>query len=167
MLITEFRFNNRYNLCYDNSSLWYCDAKLWHNSASTLANKMVCFLTAPSHYLNSCWFFINGVLWQLPNSNIPANAQDFNMWNEFENNIFKITITFPRGNELFGLSHASFDLQIVLITCWNIEPTFHYGGVMISAMTFQNTGVSVVYSHPAVVVSSCGEFSWQLAFTSF
>ena len=37
-----------------------CAALMWgHRSGSTLARVMACCLTAPSHYLNQCWLFIN------------------------------------------------------------------------------------------------------------
>ena len=49
----RFRFN----------SLWPSDAMWWHRSKSTSDQVMPCFLTAPSHYLNQCWFIIGAVLW--------------------------------------------------------------------------------------------------------
>ena len=46
------------------NSLWPIDA-VWHyRSGSTLAQVMVCCLTAPSHYLNQCWLVISKVQWQ-------------------------------------------------------------------------------------------------------
>ena len=33
----------------------------WHRSGSTLVHIMACCLTAPSHYLNQCWFIISKV----------------------------------------------------------------------------------------------------------
>ena len=43
--------------------LWINSIKLiiwWHRSRPTLAHVMVWCLTAPSHYLNQCWFIISG-----------------------------------------------------------------------------------------------------------
>ena len=37
------------------NSLWHSDAIWQLRSGSTLAQSMVCCLTAPSHYLNRCW----------------------------------------------------------------------------------------------------------------
>ena len=38
------------------SWVWPSDAIWWHRYGSTLAQVIACFLTAPSHYLNQCWF---------------------------------------------------------------------------------------------------------------
>ena len=35
----------------------------WNKSRWTLAQVMVCCLTAPSHYLNQCWLIINKIHW--------------------------------------------------------------------------------------------------------
>ena len=40
---------------------WSSDTKRLQRSASTLAQVMACFLTAPSHYLNQCRFIISKV----------------------------------------------------------------------------------------------------------
>ena len=40
------------------NSMWPRDA-IWWLSGSTLAQEMVCCLTAPSHYLNQCWVIIS------------------------------------------------------------------------------------------------------------
>ena len=47
-------------------SLWPSDAKWWQRHVSTLAQVMVCFLMAPSHYLSQCWLIISKVQWQSP-----------------------------------------------------------------------------------------------------
>ena len=39
-------------------SLWPNDAIWWQSSGSTWAQVMACCLTAPSHYLDQCWFII-------------------------------------------------------------------------------------------------------------
>ena len=38
--------------------LWPSDAIWWHRSGSASAQVMACCLTAPSYYLNQCWFII-------------------------------------------------------------------------------------------------------------
>ena len=45
------------------NSLRPSDAIWRHRSGSTLAQVMVCCLTAPSHYLNQCWLVISEVQW--------------------------------------------------------------------------------------------------------
>ena len=42
------------------NSLWPAEAIWRHRSGSTLPQVMACCLTAPSHYLNQCWFIISG-----------------------------------------------------------------------------------------------------------
>ena len=44
------------------NSLWPGDAIWRHGTRSTLAQVMVCCLTAPSHYLNQCWLSLVGSL---------------------------------------------------------------------------------------------------------
>ena len=46
---------------------------------------MACCLTAPSHYLNQCWFLFLEVLWHSPESDFTANTQAFILYNEIEN----------------------------------------------------------------------------------
>ena len=45
------------------NSLWSNDAIWQHRSGSTMVQVMVCFLTAPSHYMNRCLVLISEVLW--------------------------------------------------------------------------------------------------------
>ena len=56
-------------LCYQLNSLWPSDAIWRQRSGSTLAQVMACCLTAPSHYLNLCWFIISKVQWHPSESN--------------------------------------------------------------------------------------------------
>ena len=44
------------------NSLWPSDNIWRHRTGSTLAQVMVCCLTAPSHYLNQCWLIISKAL---------------------------------------------------------------------------------------------------------
>ena len=85
------------------NSLWPSDAIWRHRSGSTLVQIMVCCLTAPSHYLNQCWLIISEVLWHSPEGNFTWNAQDMYPWREFENCLFKITSTSPRGQSVNAL----------------------------------------------------------------
>ena len=49
---------------------------IWqHRSGSTLAQVMVCCLTAPSHYPIQCRPLISKVLWHSPESNFKASAR--------------------------------------------------------------------------------------------
>ena len=56
------------------NSLWSSDAILRHRSESTLAQRMACCLTAPSHYLNQCWLFINEVQQHSSDSNFTTDT---------------------------------------------------------------------------------------------
>ena len=62
------------------NSLWPSDAIWQHRSRSTLAEVMVCCLTAAVHYLNQYWRIISEVLWHSPESNFTGNAQDIYPW---------------------------------------------------------------------------------------
>ena len=73
---------------------------------STLVQIMACCLTAPSHYLNQCWRRISQVLWHSLKSNFTASAQTTIMCNEQLVDIFKITITSPRG-QCVNVQHIS------------------------------------------------------------
>ena len=65
---------------------------MWrHRSALTLAQIMACSLTAPSHYLNTCWFVISEVLWHSSESSFARNEQDI-----YENYSYKMAATSPR-----------------------------------------------------------------------
>ena len=66
-------------------------------SGSTLAHVMACFLMAPSHYLNQCWFIISKVQWHSYQGNFTRDASAINHLNPFENYIFQILFKFPRG----------------------------------------------------------------------
>ena len=55
-------------------TLWPSDAIWRHRSGSTLAQVMACCLTAPSHYLNQCWLFINEVQWHTSDSNFTMDT---------------------------------------------------------------------------------------------
>ena len=66
--------------------LWPSGGKWRHISGSTLAQVMVCCLTAPSHYLDHCCLIIiSDVLWQSPEGNITWKVQRSLMW------VWKIT----------------------------------------------------------------------------
>ena len=79
----------RYESMLSINSLWPTDAIFRHRSMSTLAQIMVCRLTAPNHYLNQYWLIINGVLWHSPKINFQGSAHCVNFYNEFEKCICK------------------------------------------------------------------------------
>ena len=88
--------------------LWLSDAIWRHRSGSTLAHAMACCLPAPSHYLNQCWFLIDEVLWHSFESNFIVSAKATMLYNEVQNDTFKITATSPRGqwvNLVVGCKH--------------------------------------------------------------
>ena len=63
---------------------------------------MACYLMAPSHYLNRCWFITSRVLWNSPNGNTLENAHENNHYNVFENETFEIK-DFNDTNIILGI----------------------------------------------------------------
>ena len=62
--------------------------------------EMACCLMAQSHYQNQCWLLISQILWHSYENNFAVSAQSTIPYNEFENSIFRITPTSPRGQGL-------------------------------------------------------------------
>ena len=62
---------------------------------------VICYLTAPSHWLVQYWFLIIGVLWHSPDRTFTANDRAAILYNEFENDTFKITATAIIWNNKF------------------------------------------------------------------
>ena len=60
-------------------------------SVSTLVQVMVCYMTTSSHYLKQSWFHIS------EGFTLEQFYQGSVLYNDFENHIFKITATFPKG----------------------------------------------------------------------
>ena len=58
---------------------------------------MDCCQASPSHYLNQFWLLIINFLWHPHESNFMASTQATILYNEFENCIFRISTTSPRG----------------------------------------------------------------------
>ena len=77
--------------------MWPIDTIWWHRCRSSLAHVMACWQLAPSHYLNQCWLIISEVLWHSPEGNFIGNYQDIYSRYEFENYLFTITATSPKG----------------------------------------------------------------------
>ena len=63
------------SFCY---SLWPNDTIWWQRSGSTLAQVMACFLMAPSHFLNQCWFTISKVYWHSSANNFTTDTSAIN-----------------------------------------------------------------------------------------
>ena len=71
---------------------------IWQSwTLSTLFQVIAWCLMAPSYYLNQHWLVVNGILWHLSETNLTANSQDINSWNEFENHTCKSTSTSLRN----------------------------------------------------------------------
>ena len=85
-----------------------CDTIWWHRTVSASVQVMVCCLTAPSLYLNPCWFLISEVLWHLSQNNFIASAQVSFL---LQASKFQIECTCPSGK------------WIVKITCPNVPFT--------------------------------------------
>ena len=79
------------------NSLWPSDAIWQQASMSTLVQVMACCLTAPSHYLNKCWFIFSKVQWHSVEGNLTRDSSPFNHKNKLENYLSKILLKFPRG----------------------------------------------------------------------
>ena len=75
--------------------LWPSDAIRRHRSGSILAEVMVCYLMAPSHYLNQCWLSISKVLCHSAEG-IMIRSDDTNQQNKIENCIFNISSRYLR-----------------------------------------------------------------------
>ena len=83
------------------NSLWPSDAIWWHKSLSTLAQVMVCCLSAPNHNLNQCWLVIKDVLWHSWESNFTRSAYELNLLNMCsEITLLKSIPHLPGANEL-------------------------------------------------------------------
>ena len=72
------------------NSLWPSDTIWRQRSGSKLAQVMACCLTAPSPYLNQCWFIISKVEWHSYYDNFTRYASTINHQNLFENYMYKI-----------------------------------------------------------------------------
>ena len=70
------------------NSLWPTDSLWQQKSGSTLAPVMACCLTAPSHYLNQCWFPLM-VLCRFESNSI-VSSPCTRLYNEFENSVSKM-----------------------------------------------------------------------------
>ena len=67
---------------------------------STLAQVMACCLTAPSHYLNQCWFSIKYVLWHSPESNSIRSAHEHNIC--LKMSLLKLLLLLSGANKLIN-----------------------------------------------------------------
>ena len=86
-----FWFRWQFNLLGPSDTIW-----CW-KSWSTLVQVMACCLTAPSHYLNSCWLIISKVLWHSSDDIIIRRFEDTNQSSYIEYYIFKITTRWVDG----------------------------------------------------------------------
>ena len=71
-----------------------------YRSGSTLAQVMVCCLTAPSHYLNQCWLIITKVQGYLAEGNFPRDTLSSITTIGLKINYLKFHIHLPGTNEL-------------------------------------------------------------------
>ena len=85
--------NNKANDCYV-SSLTHCGivTAIWqHRSGLILAQVMACCLTAPSHYLNQCWFTILKVQWHSSEQFYKRHLCQKIAWNYLSKTFFRST----------------------------------------------------------------------------
>ena len=134
---------------------------------------MACCLTAPSHYLNQCWFIINCILWQLPDNNLTGNAQDITPWNKFEHHNLKITHTSPMEQWVnsIPLSHIEWDIiclkNIVFpehpLVTWRWMPVPVYSSnlkhLVYKLQKVQNTYYQIISAHYFDIMSTYSIFN--------
>ena len=99
------------------NSLWPSDAIWQQRSGSTLTQVMACCLTAPSHYLNSCWQIISEVQWHSHKRNFTRNVSTINHYNPFENYISKISFKFPRGQ---WVNPSPCGTRFIMVCYWSL-----------------------------------------------
>ena len=85
------------------NSLRPSDAIWRQRSGSTLAQVMACCLTAPSHYLNQCWFIISKVLWHPSEDNFVRDTPARFTKISLKITYLKLNWNFPGANELTRL----------------------------------------------------------------
>ena len=86
-------------------SLWPSDGIWQHRTWPTLAQVMVCCLTAPSHYLNQCWLIIGKVQSHSSGNHFTKDISAINHWSLFKITCLECHSNFPGANEL---KHATF-----------------------------------------------------------
>ena len=81
------------------NTLCSSDTMWWHRSVSTLAQVMAWCLTAPSHYLNQCWFLINFLRFFVINLGAISQwvAKLLFCIKILKVILFKVSTIFPRG----------------------------------------------------------------------
>ena len=99
-LVCSWQVNIEFN------SLWPSDAIWLRRSSSTLVHAMACCLTAPSHYLNQCWWIIRGVLWLSPETNFTRSAHEFKSITHVRR------LYFLNYNTWFSYTHGRYCLEI-------------------------------------------------------
>ena len=75
------------NPIYKTSDNMICSLvmSIWqHRTGSILAQVMVCFLMAPTHYLNKCWLLSGEAAWHSTESNFIPNTQATILYNKLE-----------------------------------------------------------------------------------
>ena len=80
--------------------LWPNDAIWRQRSGSTLAQVMACCLTAPSHYLNQCWFTISKVYWHSFEYNFTKTLKPLITKISLKITFVKFLLNLPGANEL-------------------------------------------------------------------
>ena len=93
---SELSQEDRFDLRRVNS-LWPSDALWWYRSGSTFSWVMIFCWTAPSHYLDQCWFIINEVLWHWRKTNFKRSAQYIDSQ---RNGLIKLLLYLSWANEL-------------------------------------------------------------------
>ena len=104
--------------------MWPSEAIWRQRSESTFAQVMACCLTAPSHYLNQCWFIISTVQWHSYKGSLTRDNSAIDHSNQLENYSSKIYFESPRG-------------QWVNMKIWIFLKKFHEGKIDIDSVSIQ------------------------------
>ena len=106
----------------------------WQRSGSTLDLVMACCrLTAPNHHLKQSGLIISKFHWQSSRVRFTGNTSTINHWNQHENYLPRMSIKFPRADDInkllfrkcsFGCSDCTFSrmlLEILVVTTTSIK----------------------------------------------
>ena len=99
--------------------------------------------TAPSHYSNQCWLIIKGVLWHSPKKSLATSEHEVNLWHQF-GDCTKITITYPRGQRVKGLTHWGRVMHICVSKLTNIGSDNVLSPGRRQAIIWTNAGISLI-----------------------
>ena len=149
-------------------SMWLWNAVWWHKFGSTLVQVMACHLTAPSHYLNQWWLFINEACWHFIESNfteIVLKITHHKHWQSDWKLVFENAASCPRGKWNLG-SGSWFNVNVLSYQYRNLDCA---DKTILRLCYLHNEISSTIKSGPRswVMVSQGPSVSTQLALGRF